>query len=368
MRNSEPLADVSLYLFYTFLFSCNNSKVPKTSLDPILSSTTAIQNKTKDIQVHPITKKTKLNIHLQSTGFLKARETSLIKSKTSAKITQLPIQEGSYIEKNNLITKQETDLLELQIQQLQIELQEAIFKKNELLIQQGGEMDMDTSVSEAQLKNILIRSGYHKITQAIKQKEYEISQAKIYAPFSGMVSDVKVKNHQLLSAGETICTLINPNTFEAEFFLLEKEALQIKMGQQAKVIPLAKPDLILAAEIIRINPVVNEQGLVKLYAKVKGKERLKLLEGMNVRVLIENSIPNQLVVPKEALVLRSGKEVIFTYDEKEKLAKWNYVKVAYENESQLAISEGLKVGDLVIVEGNNNLAHDAEVVLDVEEK
>jgi hypothetical protein len=51
------------------------------------------------------------------------------------------------------------------------------------------------------------------------------------------------------------------------------------------------------------------------------------------------------------------------YDETEKLAKWKYVTVAYENDSEIAITEGLEVGQLAIIEGNLNLDHDAEVLI-----
>jgi len=39
----------------------------------------------------------------------------------------------------------------------------------------------------------------------------------------------------------------------------------------------------------------------------------------------------------------------------------NYVTVAHENDEQIAVSEGLEPGALVIYEGNLNLEHDAQV-------
>ncbi|HMQ89732.1 MAG TPA: hypothetical protein PKB07_19175, partial [Flavilitoribacter sp.] len=55
------------------------------------------------------------------------------------------------------------------------------------------------------------------------------------------------------------------------------------------------------------------------------------------------------------------REVVFTYDEKSGLAKWNYVKVSYRNDDSAAISEGLEPGMSVIWEGNLNLDHDAVI-------
>jgi Na+-driven multidrug efflux pump len=67
----------------------------------------------------------------------------------------------------------------------------------------------------------------------------------------------------------------------------------------------------------------------------------------------------QLVVPKSAVVLRSGKQVVFTLTEDK--AYWNYVHTGLENADSYTIIDGLKEGDIVITSGNINLAHEAPV-------
>ena len=97
--------------------------------------------------------------------------------------------------------------------------------------------------------------------------------------------------------------------------------------------------------------------MVKIKAAVT--EKGKLFEGMNVRVSVHRSLGKQLVIPKEALVLRSGKQVVFTLVEGK--AYWNYVQTGLENANSYTIVDGLKEGDIVITSGNINLAHEAPV-------
>ena len=81
---------------------------------------------------------------------------------------------------------------------------------------------------------------------------------------------------------------------------------------------------------------------------------------MNVKVFIETPIDSVIVVPKEAVVMRSNKKVIFTTVNN--ISKWNYVDVIDENSSSYAIKQGIiRVGDTVIVSGNSNLSHEAKV-------
>ena len=87
---------------------------------------------------------------------------------------------------------------------------------------------------------------------------------------------------------------------------------------------------------------------------------------MNVKVSIKETIINQLVVPKQAVVLRQNHEVLFRYTKGS--AYWTYINVLYENENQYSVEavEGatLEPGDTVIISNNLNLAHESEVEIE----
>ena len=105
--------------------------------------------------------------------------------------------------------------------------------------------------------------------------------------------------------------------------------------------------------------------MVRVKAQVDGKGNL--FNGMNVRISVYRSLRKELVIPKTAVVLRSGKQVVFTL--KNGKAQWNYVQTGLENADSCIVSnradkgvtEGLLEGDTVIVTGNVNLAHESPV-------
>ena len=357
----------TLLLFGAFLLTnCQQAKSKEKEQKVKISNVAPTKKAnpiTTKIKNQPIEQKSFL-ITTNSTGTLIPHQQTTLHLKSTGTIEQLPIKDGQYVQKGSLIAALNDQSLQLALQQKQLELEDAIVNKKDLLIANGGDSEIDTSVSAKKLDLILTLSGYRRAKQGIKQAQFQIDQAAIYAPFSGLIADVEVKQYQQGNTGQIVCRLLNPHTFEAQFQLTEAEALRVKIGQLVTIIPLALPEKNFKANISIINPIVNEQGLVTVRARLKNIGQHRLLEGMNVQVSIERKMLNQLVIPKTALVLRSGKEVVFTYEENEQLAKWNYVKVAYENETELAISEGLKAGDLVIYEGNMNLSHDAKVEVD----
>jgi RND family efflux transporter MFP subunit len=244
------------------------------------------------------------------------------------------------------------------ILQAQDQVKKAGFALNKLLIEYGGK-DLDTlSVRPRFLESVKIQSGYYEAQTALQNAQLQYDNTFLKAPYAGIIANLKTKAHNQASLSEPFCTILSNNNIAAEAFVLESELSVVQVGQSAKILPLAFADKTYIGKVYEINPQVNQQGLVAIKIRIQNPDRF-LLDGMNCRIVIEKTLPNQLVIPKSAIVERSGRKVVFVYENG--LAKWHYVTVSHENENEVIISEGLKVGELVIIEGNLNLGHDAKV-------
>ena len=88
---------------------------------------------------------------------------------------------------------------------------------------------------------------------------------------------------------------------------------------------------------------------------------------MNVKVIAEETVPGQLVVPKSAVVIRDNLEVLFRYRSGQ--AEWVYVRTLSSNSQEYAIVANadrgahLAPGDSIIISGNLNLADNSQVSL-----
>jgi RND family efflux transporter MFP subunit len=302
--------------------------------------------------------------YLWSNGKLKASRSLSIKSRIKGQVAELHLAEGSHVNKGQLLVRFSDSEWQLQKQKALLEVEEAIYKKNDLLVLQGGTWGVDSSVNRQTFENILVESGLKRARLNLEEIEYQSRFYEIRAPFDGMVANLNVQPLQEVEAGTELFTLFDPESMEAEFQLMETELPQIFIGQTASIYPIGQDSLRIAAKISGINPVVNEHGLVTVKAKLKGAQNLRniqLPDGLAVKVAIEKVVPAQLVVPRSAVVLRSEKTVVFSWDPESGLAKWNYVTVALEGQNEVAISEGLDKDAWVIYEGNLNLDHDAAV-------
>lgn len=96
---------------------------------------------------------------------------------------------------------------------------------------------------------------------------------------------------------------------EADFTVLESELSLIQSGDRVFISPYSDAASRYEGVVTQINPLVDEKGMVKVKASVNGKGRL--FSGMNVRVNVFRSLDKQFVIPKSAVVLRSGRQVVY---------------------------------------------------------
>jgi len=185
----------------------------------------------------------------------------------------------------------------------------------------------------------------------------------LVAPFSGVLANINKKLYDRIDAGTTFCTLIDDSEFEAEFRVVESEAGDILLNDEVQLIPFSSQK-ICRGRISEINPVIDENGMILVKAKVKNSGGL--IDGMNVKVIVEKNIPDQMVVPKSAILLRDNQEVLFRFTGNG-VAFWTYVQTLAENTTSFSVIANpdkgaqLSPGDTVIISGNLNLAHESRV-------
>ena len=168
------------------------------------------------------------------------------------------------------------------------------------------------------------------------------------------------------ATSEPFCTVIDDSRLEVNFSVMESEYAFLCKGLPVRVIPFADPAKSVAGKVTEINPTVDKNGQISVCATL-GNDG-SLIDGMNVKVIVERMMPGQLVVPRSAVVVRDNLDVLFTYTD-DGIAHWTYVNIIRSNgDSHVVIPNedrgaSLNEGDKIIVKGNLNLADGSKVQL-----
>lgn len=296
-------------------------------------------------------------------GKLVALRKCELQFRVGEQLEKLSVRNGDPVKAGQMIAELNTFVYRQQLANAQIVLKRTKLEMQNVLIGQGYNT-MDTLAIPPHIYEMAsVRSGYAEALQAMKTTQFNLESTRLVAPFGGILANITQKQYDRVNAGTTFCTLIDDSEFEAEFRMVESEAGDIGMGYEVRLIPFSN-QTVYTGHISEINPVIDENGLILVKAAVKNTGGL--MDGMNVKVLIQKEIPDQLVVPKAAVLLRDNQEVLFrcTHDT---MAFWIYIQTTGENTTSYSViahpDKGAKLepGDTIIVTGNLNLAHESKV-------
>lgn len=293
-------------------------------------------------------------------GRLEAQAKVTLQFQTQGTVAGVAVRDGQKVQKGQVLASLDREQPRRQLEQARLAYDKAEMTLADRLLDYGYSLQDTASIPSDQKRVIYINTGFLDAQMALENAERTYQQCELKAPFSGKVASVKAQAYE--PAGQ-LCTLIDDSRYLVRFSVLETEYRFVSPGQQVLVSPFVDSDVTLNGTILSVNPTVDQNGQIAVTAQVPGNDAL--MDGMNVRITAQNAVPDQLVVPKSAVVIRDNMEVLFRYVDGKSL--WTYVNVLMSNTTHHVIEANkdrgadLNVGDMIITGGNLNLGDDAPV-------
>ncbi|RME01850.1 MAG: efflux RND transporter periplasmic adaptor subunit, partial [Calditrichaeota bacterium] len=150
--------------------------------------------------------------------------------------------------------------------------------------------------------------------------------------------------------------------------ILESELAEVEQGRRATAVFSAYPGETFQGKIVAVNPLIDPERKTRRATVLLPNTRRRLLPGMHGTVKLEAKVyHNRLLVPREAVVLRDQRPVVFIARKDAEgnwRAVWSYVDLGLQNETYVEIVNsrfGLKAGEPVIVSNHYTMVHDARI-------
>ena len=280
---------------------------------------TSLMQETSQVTVMTLSE-TDFNPVLISNGKLAAQRRAELRFEVSGRLAHVSAHNGERVAAGQEIARLDSFRLHNATEKALEAFEKAKLDLKDVLIGQGYLLEDSARVPAEIWRLARTQSGYEQARAAYDLAAYEERNAVIRAPFAGTVANLFSRENNWVGTDEAFCLVIDPTAMEVDFSVLENELALIRVGDEVGISPFADPTRVAVGAVSEVNPLVDEDGLVRVKAVVRSSEGL--FDGMNVRVRVRRSLDKQLVVPKGAVVMRSGKQVVFTLDGDKAL--WNY--------------------------------------------
>ncbi len=255
---------------------------------------------------------------LSATGYVVAREHATISSKVTGMVQKVLVSEGDHVKQGQLVAVLDDSLEQAAVQQAQAALamdtarigeSRASFVETRLTFNRQQSLAGKHLVSEAALDKARSDFKSAKATlaaakaqvkvdnAALDSAKLQLSYTKIYAPFTGIVTQVYAHPGEMISPAAVggftktgICDLVNMGSLEVNVDVNEDYLTQLKAKMPATIVLSAYQNKRFPAGVEQIVPVVNKaQATVGVRIAFK-KLDPSILPGMQAQVFFGSGV------------------------------------------------------------------------------
>lgn len=217
--------------------------------------------------------------------------------------------------------------------------------KNELTLKQAGSTLEQIAAQQAQVKQAQAN---------LDNLRAQLAKTVITAPIKGIITQQNAKIGEIVAANKIMVGLISQNNFEIEIFIPELDIADLKIGDQAKIVLDAYPEIEWQAEVIQIDPaetVIEGVATYKTILQFK-EEDGRIKPGLTADIdIVTNQKDNVFSVPFRAIIEKQDKKYLRIITNKNKKLEYQEIEVITGlrgSEGEIEISSGLNEGDEVI--------------------
>lgn len=204
----------------------------------------------------------------------------------------------------------------------------------------------------------------------VDQQQAVIDQKILRAPFAGRLGIRSADLGQYLTAGTTIVTLQSLDLLYVDMYLPQQTISELKTGQAITMTVDAYPGRTFAGQVSAISPKVDSSSRnVQVRATIDNTNG-ELLPGMFGRVEIAVGSSQKLVtLPQTAIVYNPYGSIAFIVDkggegQTQRAVRQTFVKTGNVRGDNVAVVDGIKPGDEVVIAGQIKLRNGSSVTVD----
>jgi len=310
---------------------------------------------------------------VELTGWIKANRVVDIKSRVPGRIESLQlilnngdlvaVEEGLVVKKGQqlAVIDQSVYLAQVSAARANVDAREVELadaereRKRMIALYEGGsttEQNKDKAITAAELAKARLTLAGAELELA----EINLRESSIISPIDGIVTTRHIDEGNLIKAGDRIVTVADMKTVKVIVAVAEKYGGEITVGTPARIKVDAFAERVFDAKVYSIHPALDAQThTIQVEIRLENDESL-LKPGMFARVTLITEHKDDVVIILRDVVL-GGRidDKPYVYVVEDKIAHKRFVEVGITQAERCEITEGLRVGQTLVVNGMHYL-------------
>ena len=290
------------------------------------------------------------NSYIEAQANLKTRKNVLILPEFQGTLEQIFVDEGQNVQKGKLLAEINDSGLKEQLEQLTIQ---ANFAKENF---ERTERLWNNNIG-SEIQFLKSKTDFESSQKMVEQMKDRLAKTKIYAPFDGEVDEIiSNQGSNLIPGVSQILRLVNLDKIYAEASVSEKYISFIEEGTEAIVqVPLLGKEI--NSKIIQTGNFINPSNRTfRIEVPVENIDN-KIKQNLDAKIKINIYSKKDAVVIPLRIVREdaSGKKFVYVMNKDIKEGVYitvkTFISLGNKNNTDVEIIEGLKIGDMLVLEG-----------------
>ncbi len=292
---------------------------------------------------------------IPATGTLTAMQGVMMKSEVAGRVTKIYADSGTDVKSGD-------PLVDIDPGMMQAQLASAIAKANLSSDYYNRALDLTQkgALSKQDLDTAL--SNKNSDAAVVKQFQAQLAQYQIHAPFNGHLGLRQFNLGDYISVGQSLVNLQQLDPLRVDFTVPENFLSAIRVGDAIQIQSDTQPNQIVKGNVSAIDSAIDPTTrTIALRATVPNSQQ-KLLPGGFVQVTLLAGKPQMLVtIPQIAVVFDPTGSYVYTVVNQH--AVKSPITIAQQNNTQVAVSAGLKTNDQVVTAGQLKIGDGSLVMI-----
>lgn len=283
-----------------------------------------------------------INDTLQAIGTGQANASVVVNPFDSGRIAEVAVTPGQSVQAGDVLVRLDSDVQEIALDRAKVGVTDAQSKLDRVQTLRNTRTASDVQVADARV----VLSNAQLLQ---RDAELALARREVRSPISGIVGIMPVELGTYVTSQTAIATIDDRSQIKVDFWVPERFASQISVGQAASASSVARPGVVISGTISAVDNRLDQASrTMQVQASIPNPDD-QLRAGMSFQVSMK--FPGDSYAAVDPLAIQWGSDGAFVWQVKDGKAARTPVRIIQRNTETVLVEGELPEGQMVVTQG-----------------